>query len=138
MRIAHILAAGLITTLGIFAVGCNTDTSVIGGKYDSARSYPNITLSQPALADALGFQEPSVTRTANNLMRVTLPVRALSNEDLHVEYKVNWFDGAGQPILPDTSWATLRLEPRQPAYVAVTSSSPDAINYNIQFRWARP
>jgi uncharacterized protein YcfL len=136
-RISRLLAAGLIATC-LLSVGCNTDTSVIGGEYDTARSYPNITLSQPTLADALGFQEPSVTRTPNNLMHVTLPVRALSNQELHVEYKVNWFDAAGQPILPETSWVSLRLEPRQPTYVAVTSSSPDATNYNLQFRWARP
>jgi len=133
------LSLTIVTLLaGLTLAGCNTDTSVIGAEYDDARSYPNITLSQPTLGDALGFQDPKVTRTENDLMHVSLPVRARSNEELHVEYMVTWFDAEGQPLRPRTSWNTLRLEPRQPSYIAVTSTSSEAVNYNLQFRWARP
>lgn len=129
---AVMVAAGLSV-----AVGC-ADTGVVGGKYDEARAYPSITLSQPSLQDALGFQEATVTRTANNLLKVTQPVRAQSNDQLSIEYRAVWFDQSGQPIPPESSWKSVRLEPRQPAYITVMSSSPDAVRYNLQFRWARP
>lgn len=118
--------------------GCKADTSPIGAKYDEVGRYPNITLSQPSLQEALGFQEPIVTRTPENLMRVSVPVRARSDEELHVEYKPVWLDANLQPISPEMSWTPLRLEPRQPATITVQSTSPAAVNYNLQFRWSRP
>ncbi|MBI1369584.1 MAG: DUF1425 domain-containing protein [Planctomycetes bacterium] len=132
------LYAALTLAMSMIVGGCNSDTSVIGGTYDEARAYPKITLSQDTLQPALGFQEPVVTRTSTNLMSVTVPVRARSNEDLNVEYRIIWFDANHQPIRPEGSWMTVRLEPRQPTSITVTSSSTDAVDYNLQFRWARP
>ena len=119
-------------------VGCNTDTAVVGGRYDTVRTYPNITLSQRTLEDALGFQEPIVKRTANNLMHVTITVRSLSNEELHVEYRMVWLNEAGQPITPQMTWTPLRMDPRQPQRISITSTSPHAQDYNLQLRWGRP
>ena len=133
IAIAAVLAAGLA---GLGA--CHRDTSVVGAQYDEVARYPNITLSQPSLSDALGFQEPIVTRNANNIMQVSVPVRARSNDELHVEYRVVWLDPNLQPIRPEGSWKALRLEPRQPYTVTETASSPAATNYNLQFRWSRP
>ena len=71
-------------------------------------------------------------------VQVSVPVRARSNDELHVEYRVVWLDPNLQPIRPEGSWKALRLEPRQPYTVTETASSPAATNYNLQFRWSRP
>ena len=118
--------------------GCKSDTSVVAGDYDDVARYPNVTLSQPSLRDALGFQEPIVTRNDNNLMQVTVPVRARSNDELHVEYRVVWMDANLQPLRPEMSWTPLRMEPRQPHNITVQATSPAAAKYNLQFRWSRP
>jgi uncharacterized protein YcfL len=124
---------------GILGIGgCKADTSPIGGQYDEVSRYPNITLSQGTLQEALGFQEPIVSRTADNFMHVSLPVRARSNEELLIEYRVIWLDASLQPLRPETAWVPLRLEPRQPYNITVQSTTPLATNYNLQFRWSRP
>ena len=133
------LKPGLFVLLpALLLGGCYQNTAVVPGRYDSARSYPNVTLAQDTLQEALGFQEPEVTRTRNDLMRVTVPVRARSDETLYVEYRVIWLDEEGQPIGPEMTWAPLRLSPRVPEYVSATSSSERAENYSFQFRWSRP
>lgn len=118
--------------------GCRSDTAPIPASNDEALSYPQITLSQRSLQGALGFQKPVVTQTGDNLMQVTVPVRARSNQELHVEYKVVWLDASGRPVPPDLSWRPLRLEPRQPHNIIVNATSPKATDYNMQFRWSRP
>lgn len=128
--IAALASAGL-------AGGCQS-TAPIGGQYDEARSYPNVTLSQPSLQKALGFQEPTVSTIENGLKHVTLPVRARSNETLHVQYRVLWFDKKGRPIEPKMSWRYTRLEPRQPETLTAGATSAEAADYDFQLRWARP
>ena len=118
--------------------GCYTDTAPIGADVDDAIDYPQITLSQRSLEAALAFQKPVVTRIDGDLLRVTVPVRARSNETLHVEYKVVWLDVSGNPVPPDLIWTPLRLEPRQPHNVVVNSTSPQATDFNMQFRWSKP
>ena len=130
-------AMSLAAALAI-AGGCKSDTSVVGAQYDEVARYPNVTLSQPSLSDALGFQEPIVTRNANNIMQVSIPVRARSNDELHVEYRVIWLDPNLQPLRPEMSWKPLRLEPRQPYTITETASTTSATNYNLQLRWSRP
>jgi uncharacterized protein YcfL len=118
----------------IALVGC---TAPIAAKNDEVKAYPEITLSQRSLERQLGFQPPTVARVSNNLLQVTVPVRAKTDHEMNVEYKVVWFDIIGQVIKPETGWVPLRLEPRQPQTVTVQSTSEDAVRYNLQFRVGR-
>ena len=131
-------AMAACATLALFAAGCHSDTSPIGAQSDPFTTYPNITLSQPSLTDAVKFQSPVLSRTTNNNMQVIVPVRAASNETLHLEYRAIWFDATHRPLSPEMSWTPLRLEPRQPQQITVSSSSSDAVDYNLQVRWGKP
>jgi uncharacterized protein YcfL len=122
---------------GVSLAGC-ADTGVIGAKTDEAATYPNLTLSQPSLSQAVRFHPPQVSRTAAGNLLVVVPLRAASNETLHLEYRAVWFDAQHRPIPPEMTWAPLRLEPRQPQQLSVNSSSSDAVDYNLQFRWGKP
>ncbi len=125
---AAALAVGLL-------VGC---TQPIAGQPDEVQVYPKITLSEEPLKMVLGFKAPIVTRTASDLMQVTQPIRARSDEPLHLEYRFVWLDALDQPIRPPMSWKHKRLEPRQPEFIQANATSPDAVDYNIQVRWAKP
>ncbi len=129
-----LLAAALLGVLTLGTVGC---TDPIAGKGDPFIEYPGVTLSEDSLKEKLGFQKPIISRVDNNLMRVTLPVRARSTEELHVEYKVVWMDEAGIPLRPEGSWTPLTLEKRQPTAITVNATSSDATKFNIQWRWSR-
>lgn len=136
----------IYSTLGLLAMmtaavgvagGCES-TAVVPGQYDEAAVYPNITLQEGDLQQRLGFQEPIISETETGMMKVTVPVRARSSETLHVEYQVTWLDSDGAPIRPQMNWEPLRLEPRQPRYVAASASSDEAENYSLHFRWSKP
>jgi uncharacterized protein YcfL len=128
----------LCALLSLLSGGCHSDTSPIGAQSDPYTTYPNITLSQPSLTEAVKFQSPVLSRTANNNMQVTVPVRGASNETLHLEYRVIWFDAVHRPLSPEMSWTPIRLEPRQPQQLTAASSSSDAVDYNLQVRWGKP
>jgi uncharacterized protein YcfL len=117
--------------------GCHADKPPIGGINDKPGPFPNITLNQQSLQDALRFQTPIVSRTANNNMHVALPLRADSDDTLHIEYRAVWYDAAGREIPPAMSWAPMRLDPRQAAQISVVSTSDAAVDYNIQLRWGK-
>ncbi len=126
-------------TLAISITGCSsTPTDPIAAKYDSARSYPKISLTNPSLYDAIGVQPTIETKSPGNLMQLTLPIRATSPEELHIEYRVIWFDAQQRPISPQMTWAPKRLSPRQPDHIVASASSDTAVDYNIQLRWSRP
>ena len=137
IRSCNTLAAGLVACLAVPLAGCAA-TGPIPAQYDEARHYPNISLSQQSLSRALGFQDPIVTRTRNDLLHVTVPMRSRSNDTLHVDHRVIWLDKEGRPIPPEMSWAPLRLDPRQPHRLVATATSREAEDYNIQMRWSLP
>jgi uncharacterized protein YcfL len=127
--VVGIVAAGLVS-------GCNT--APVAGQPDEAQVYPNITLSQSSLQGKLGFNTPSITRTANNMMQVAQPIRARANEALFIEYRFVFLDAQKRPLQPLQSWTSKRLEPRQPDFITGSSTSTDAIDYSIQLRWGKP
>lgn len=135
---ASVMTAGLVAGIVVGLAGCAPDTGVVGARVDQVSDYPNVTLSQPSLSQAVGFQPPSVAETESGLMRVSLPLRAKSNETLHVEHRVIWYDKGGHPIPPEMSWKPVRLEPRQPQNLSYTATSTEAADYSVQLRWGRP
>lgn len=130
----------MVLVLGVVVAalvsGCST--SPVSGLPDEQQVYPNITLSESSLRGKLGLNAPTVTRTANNMMQVTQPIRARANEALLIEYRFVFLDAQNRPLQPLQSWTSKRLEPRQPDYIAASSTSTDAIDYNIQIRWSKP
>src|SRR4051812_10272769 len=47
---------------------------------------------------------------AGNILHVTVPIRAATDLELHVDYRVKFFDKNGQ-LLSETSWFTRTLTP---------------------------
>lgn len=136
MLLQRIVMATAVLSAAMLA-GCQ-NTSPVAGAPDEAQVYPKVTLSQASLQAALGFNTPTVTRSANDLMVVSYPVRARAEEALFIEYKFVWFDVNHRPIRPYMTWKAKRLEPRQPDYLEGSATSADAVDYNIQVRWGKP
>ena len=84
------------------------------------------------------FGQPQVTRDAAGLLFVTVPVRATINETLHVQYRATFFDANGQPLPGSpTTWIDKTLNPRVFELVSINSTSPQAADFTIDFRYAR-
>lgn len=132
-----IALAGVVCTGAVLA-GCRVNTSVIEPRRDPVVAYPNVTLSQPSLARALAVNQPVVTETEVGLMRVSVPVRSRSREELYVEYRTVWLNEAGQPVGGPFTWRTVRISARQRAWLSARATTEEATNFNMQLRWSRP
>jgi uncharacterized protein YcfL len=110
----------------------------IGGRADSAGVYPNVSISSLSLADKVRLNPANVSETEVGLARLTQPIRAAADAGLAIEYRVIWFDRQGRPIEPMMTWRFKRLEPRVREFIEAEASSREAVDYEVQLRWARP
>jgi len=80
---------------------------------------------------------PTASRdAAGQILYVTVPVRSATNKDLHVDYRVTFFDRTGTPI-NSTSWFTRTLVSNVPDYITVKSTTPLAADFQVDFRYAQ-
>lgn len=128
-------ALGLSLVMALL-LGCKTDTGPLGAQPDEVLEYPNVTITDPILQHKLAFLPHRQDRIENDLLRISLPIRALSNKAIRIHYRVMWLDKDSVPIKPQMSWKHKRLEPRQPEYIVVNSTSEEAVDFKIQIRTA--
>jgi hypothetical protein len=81
---------------------------------------------------------PTAQRDPNgNILYVTVPIRAATDLELHVDYRVTFFNKAGQ-VLSKTSWFTRTLAPNVPDYITVSAgTAPQAADFQMDFRYAQ-
>ncbi len=123
----------------VVLAGCqpmNTDPNP--GQLDPALPYYRIVTNDDDLADALRFDEPIAVRDENGfLSKVEVTVRAASAERLRVDYRPIFKDRSGMVLQPESSWRTKILEKRVPERIVMLPVGKNAMDYEIQFRWAR-
>jgi len=117
--------------------GCQSDTEPIPGSPDDTDLYPRVTMTDRDVQEGVGVNEPIESRTDLGNLMVTLPIRARTSDDAHIDYRIIWLDAQGRSIRPEMSWRYKRLEPKQPERLTFTASSPEAVDYNIQIRYGR-
>ncbi len=132
------LAIALTGCVVLGLTGCKASTGPIGAAPDEVTEYPTVTMSQATLRNAVAVQPPIVSKRADQLRTVTLPMRSESDQTLHVEWRILWYDDEGLPVLPAMTWRPMVLDPRQPKTISVTAMTVRATDYNIQMRWTRP
>ena len=69
------------------------------------------------------------------ILYLTVPIRAATDTELHVDYRVTFFDRNGQ-MLNQTGWFTRTLAPNVPDRITVNSMGPRAADFQMDFRWA--
>ena len=80
--------------------------------------------------------EPAVSRDENGYVYVTVPIRSETDKELHIDYRVTFFD-ANRQQLSQTGWFTKDLSPKVPDQIMVNSMSPRAADFQVDFRWAK-
>lgn len=89
------------------------------------------------LRDETAVGTPTVSRDdTGNILYVTLPVRAATNKELHVDYRVTFFD-KNQQMLNQTGWFTHTFPPNIPDTITVNSLGPRAADFQVDFRYAQ-
>ena len=82
------------------------------------------------------FDAPMYERR-NGILFVTVPVRSTINKDLHVDYRVSFFDEAGRPSEPTSGWMTETLPSNIPSYVQFNSTNANAARFQLDVRWSQ-
>lgn len=95
-----------------------------------------INIANRDLRDRTAFQ-PAVLKRENGILYVTQPVRAATNLDLHVDYKVVFVDSTGS-VVDETGWlGGLTLTRNTWSYIRVNSANANAADFHLQLRYAQ-
>jgi uncharacterized protein YcfL len=131
--------AGVAAAFSALALsGCRYNTNPEVGRIDPALPYYRVMINDDELARALVYDEPRIVRDEDGFItRVEVTVRAAAASPLRVDYRPIFKDDAGIVIQPESSWRTKHLEMRVPERIEMLPNSRNAVDYEIQFRWAR-
>jgi hypothetical protein len=96
-----------------------------------------IHFASKALRDDTAVGTPNLTRDdTGNILFVTVPIRAATNKELHVDYRLTFLDKNGQ-VLSKTGWFTRTLAPNVPDYIEANSNGARAADFQMDFRYAQ-
>jgi hypothetical protein len=70
------------------------------------------------------------------ILFVTVPIRAATNLQLYVDYRVTFVDAYGQ-VVWQSGWFTKTLTPNVFDQITVNSPSPRAADFRVDFRYAK-
>lgn len=114
---------------------CNTDPVTPGP--DPVIDYPNIVLD-PALEDKLVKARPNTQPpTRDQPMRISVPVRSVTQHPLNLQYRVLYFDAFGKQTNDYPVWKDMRLMGRARHVINDNAVDLDAVEWNIEIRPAR-
>lgn len=95
-----------------------------------------INMTSDDLRAHTAVDKPDVSRDDGGLLHVTVPIRATTNKQLYIDYRVTFFDRDGAP-LNQTGWFTKTLSPNVHDHFSVNSTSPLAADFQIDVRYAK-
>jgi hypothetical protein len=106
--------------------------------YGRGDPYPagRISFAQTNLQKNTAVGEVVATRSVEtNLLTVTVPIRAATKKRLYIQYQGVFFNEAGKEV-DRTAWMTKVLDPNLFDEVQVSSKTPSAADYRVDFRYA--
>ncbi|MEL6740111.1 MAG: DUF1425 domain-containing protein [Planctomycetota bacterium] len=137
IRIAALAALALVAALP----ACVTNDNVPpGARQDPVpgAAYPAIAIERPlqqfAVVDPEGIRIDRPTGTSP--LRVSVPVRSTAYQQMSVQYRYLWFDGAGRPI-GDSGWRFASLDPGLQSFFEANATTTRAEQYRLEVRTAR-
>jgi hypothetical protein len=102
---------------------------------------PQIQLVGPGKEDlrtSTVIDQPIQNRNEDDLLFVTVPVRATGDQVLHVQYRVTFFDATGM-ALPGgpTGWFRQTVQPGAWTPLKFNSTTHRAVQWQMELRYAR-
>ena len=131
------IAGVLLTILAFAASACSSQ---------GPRPAPGVTDEELAnyrerisddLRGYIELETPQPVRTADNLLQVTVPIRNVTDEEVHRLVQAQFLDGAGVPVGDETN-RRLFIVPRSSTKAfQATSRTSSAADYVVQIWRAR-
>jgi len=125
----------LLIVAALVSAGCSGVNQTNQGRLDP---YPRsqIMFDTTQLRNDTAVGVPIVTRDDAGLLHVQVPIRSAINVTLYVDYRVTWFDRNGQKISTFGPF-TKTLDPNTPDQIVVNSTTSQAADFQVDFRYAR-
>ena len=125
----------LLASTIAFLASCNSVKAPFEGHHDP---YPpgQISFGSQMLQDTTAVGTPVATRDENGILHVNVPIRAATNEQLYVDYRVTFLDRNGA-VLSQTGWLTKTLRPNVADQIEFVSSTPRASDFHVDFSTAK-
>jgi hypothetical protein len=117
-------------------LGCGGSNSRSNEVIDSATP-PQVTLIDPELREQITIGKITTIRDSSNLLHLEIPLRSSTEMSFVVDYRITFLDRNDIPLNPSTRWITLPLRPHVFQNLPLTSGSTRAIDFRIEFRYAR-
>jgi len=136
MNMKTALSFLMLLVLSSFLVGCGVRAPI------QPRADPylpsQVHMDQERLRKDTAVGTPQVARDeiSQNLV-VTVPIRSAINKTLYVDYYVTFVDANGVPVAPKLGPMTKVLLPNTPDRITVTSTTPRAVDFQVDVRYAR-
>jgi hypothetical protein len=124
----------LVALFLIVVAGCGVKPPIEGREDPFTPAQVHFASEDLRTHTAVG--EPKVSRDAAGILFVTVPIRAATDQQLHVDYRATFFDENRQ-VLDHTGWTTKTLAPNTPDSVQVNSTGTRARYFQVDFRYAR-
>lgn len=100
---------------------------------DAVTMYPRVTATG-GLNAVLRVREGGVSRTADPVLSLSIPVRNTAERTMFVQYRYFFFDADGQPLDANPSWTRARLAPGAEVYMQGAAVSQDATDFRLEIR----
>lgn len=125
--------ASVLSLVLVVASGCVK--APIQGRQDPYQP-SQVNFAQEGLRRDTAILAPVVSRDEAGLLHVSLPIRAATNKQLYVDYRVTFFDRNGQQEW-QSGWMNKTLAPNVFDQISVNSLSSRAADFRIDLRWAQ-
>lgn len=100
-------------------------------------NYPRV-VALDGLQPYIGVAPPVEERTPGQPLKVTVPVRALTNgAELNVQYRFLWLDSRQSPTQPEGDWRYVRMPARSQIFMQGNALDDRATDWRLEIRPAR-
>lgn len=120
--------------------GCDTVKAPYapGGDPLPASNYPKVAFHDKELSGML-VVDPNIVvvdRPEGRPMKVTVPLRSVSDHAMKLQYQFQWRDSLGRPV-GESGWRFTRVEPRVQVPFQANALSQDAVDWRLEVRFER-
>ncbi len=123
--------AVMLVSLFVLA-GCGVNSTITGRQDPYAAD--QVHFDSDELRKDTAISAPIVARDEFGLLHVTLPVRSAINRQLHVQYRVTFFD-LNHMVLDQYSWTDKTLTANTPDHIQFNSVDKRADDFQVDFRY---
>jgi hypothetical protein len=95
----------------------------------------HVYISTPELANYTVRGTPRAYRE-NGILHVSVPITDVSVYDLHIDYRITFFDSTGR-VIYQSGWEARTIYRNVPTEIAFNSTSADATDWQLDLRYAQ-